>query len=276
MKTLQLDRTKIAVRERNYPDILDLALRVIRTHAAPLSVTFALGAVPLILFNNWLLGLFDLAEVDYEFQIPGWYLFWCGTLILLEIPLAAAPTTLYLGQTLFLDEPNPRRAAGDFVRSLPQLILLQVLGRGLMIMFAFTTFLLYAVWPYVNEIILLERNPLFSRKTGKMTTFRRASSMHSNSIGELFARWMAALFVGSLWIVMIWITMWLVRGVFTVQTGFDRAMYTVYLQVAVWAVVSFFTVVRFLSYLDLRIRTEGWEVELMMRAEAARLSRQII
>jgi hypothetical protein len=29
--------------------------------------------------------------------------------------------------------------------------------------------------------------------------------------------------------------------------------------------------VRFLSYLDLRIRHEGWEVELLMRAEGLRL-----
>ncbi|HXT57762.1 MAG TPA: hypothetical protein VN699_03965, partial [Pirellulales bacterium] len=55
----------------------------------------------------------------------------------------------------------------------------------------------------------------------------------------------------------------------------DRTMYTVYLQGAIWLVVGYFAVVRFLSYLDLRIRTEGWEVELIMRAEAARLTRQL-
>jgi hypothetical protein len=35
------------------------------------------------------------------------------------------------------------------------------------------------------------------------------------------------------------------------------------------------SVVRFLSYLDLRIRHEGWEVELRMRAEGAQLVRQL-
>ena len=39
-----------------------------------------------------------------------------------------------------------------------------------------------------------------------------------------------------------------------------------------WLVVAFLAVVRFLSYLDLRIRHEGWEVELLMRAEALRLA----
>ncbi len=42
-----------------------------------------------------------------------------------------------------------------------------------------------------------------------------------------------------------------------------------------WLVVGYLTVVRFLAYLDLRIRREGWEVELMMRNEAARLTRQL-
>ncbi|HEV3005055.1 MAG TPA: hypothetical protein VGX78_11370, partial [Pirellulales bacterium] len=55
----------------------------------------------------------------------------------------------------------------------------------------------------------------------------------------------------------------------------EQVIFTVHLQVAVWIVIGYFAVVRYLSYLDLRIRTEGWEVELTMRAEAARLARQL-
>ena len=43
---------------------------------------------------------------------------------------------------------------------------------------------------------------------------------------------------------------------------------------AMWFVAAYLTVVRFLNYLDLRIRDEGWEVELRMRAEAVRLEQQ--
>ena len=46
-----------------------------------------------------------------------------------------------------------------------------------------------------------------------------------------------------------------------------------YVPLAGWLVIGFFAIVRFLAYLDLRIRREGWEVELVMRAEAARLTR---
>jgi hypothetical protein len=40
-------------------------------------------------------------------------------------------------------------------------------------------------------------------------------------------------------------------------------------------VAGYFAVVRFLAYVDLRIRREGWEVELVMRAERDRLMRTI-
>jgi hypothetical protein len=42
-----------------------------------------------------------------------------------------------------------------------------------------------------------------------------------------------------------------------------------------WLVAAYFSVVRFLSYLDLRIRHEGWEVELLMRAEALRMAARV-
>ncbi len=45
------------------------------------------------------------------------------------------------------------------------------------------------------------------------------------------------------------------------------------LQVAMWLVAVYFTAVRFLGYLDQRIRNEGWEVELFLRAERDRLTR---
>ncbi len=41
--------------------------------------------------------------------------------------------------------------------------------------------------------------------------------------------------------------------------------------IAVWVTVGFTAVARFLAYLDLRIRREGWEVELAMRAEGIRM-----
>ena len=59
----------------------------------------------------------------------------------------------------------------------------------------------------------------------------------------------------------------------TVDHTWERnfTWHSIFLPGAVWIVVWFFTVVRYLSYLDLRIRREGWEVELQVRAAAQRL-----
>ena len=42
-------------------------------------------------------------------------------------------------------------------------------------------------------------------------------------------------------------------------------------QVGTWIAIAFFGVVRFLTYIDQRIRLEGWEVELRLRAAGAAL-----
>ncbi|HEV3004151.1 MAG TPA: hypothetical protein VGX78_06795, partial [Pirellulales bacterium] len=127
---MQLDKTRIAIRERSFPDLLDLALRVIREHALPLSVTFALGAVPLALLNHWLLA--DTVEDDLSIESMAWYLFYNLRLIVWELPLAAAPMTIYLGKALFEDKPSAADVAKVLVSSLPQLIMFQVLLRGLL------------------------------------------------------------------------------------------------------------------------------------------------
>ena len=51
-------------------------------------------------------------------------------LALWEAPLATAPVTLYLGQSLFSDKAEPRKTARNLVASLPQLTLYQVLAAG--------------------------------------------------------------------------------------------------------------------------------------------------
>lgn len=271
---MQLDRTRIAIRERSFADLLDLALRVIREHAVPLAATFALGAVPMALFNHWLLAeTFD--DEDLSSGVPWTYLFYTLFLLVWELPLAAAPTTVYLGKALFEEKPTAADVAKDLLRSLPQLILFQVVLRGMLTFFIFTWPVLFAGWPYLNEILLLEQNPWRKRNAYSASTGSRSSTMHARNHGELFGRWLASIAVATGLVLAIWGALFYLQTFITFHATMEHMIYAVHLQVAVWIVVSYFMVVRYLSYLDLRIRTEGWEVELMMRAEAARLARQL-
>jgi hypothetical protein len=139
----------------------------------------------------------------------------------------------------------------------------------------FTWWVLFWIWPYLNEIILLERNPWRKKGLYGASTASRSSNMHARNRGELFSRWLGSLVIGAGLIAVLLSAAWFMRFVFAYKMEVDQAFYAVFLQLAIWIVVGYFAVVRFLSYLDLRIRTEGWEVELVMRAEAARLTRQL-
>lgn len=271
---MQLDKTQIAIRERSFPDLLDLSLHVIRRHAAPLAVAFLLGAVPFAVLNQWLLADY-LHDFDIDNAPSPPYFYWLLVLFIWEAPLAAAPITLYLGQALFSDQPSAARLGKDFLASLPQLIFFQVVIRGLLSVFFLFWPILYWVWPYLNEIILLERNPWRKRGMYGTSTATRSSNMHSRNRGELFSRWLGSLLVGAALVAAVWAACWFLRLQLASKLEFDQSMYTVYLPAAIWLSLGYFAVVRFLSYLDLRIRTEGWEVELIMRAEGARLARQL-
>ncbi len=282
---MQLDKTGIVIRERNYFDILDLALRVVRTYPTPLFLTMLLGTIPFAALNHWWIG--DYANIDYADELgdifPYWYLFVSTLLIFVEMPLATMLTTIFLGQVTFMKKPGTKLIARDAFGSLGQMLVFQVLVRSLLTGMVIGWFVLFSIWPYLNEVILLERNPLTRRGANRMTTMRRSSALHGGSFGDLFGRWLAAMMIAATLLIAIWIGLSVLGTMLLSFSGaaelqseawYGAAIYTIYLQAAIWIVVHFFSVVRFLSYLDLRIRREGWDVELALRAEAARMVRQ--
>jgi hypothetical protein len=268
---MQLDHARIAIRERSRFDVLDLALRTLRAYAWPLAVALAIGIVPAAVFNAWLLA--DMREPAFDESVPQSYLIWMLILVLTEIPLVTAPATLYLGKAAFLERPRPAAVAAGFFRALPQLLYFLVV-RALFIPFIVTWFVPFAVWPYMNEVVLLERNRFRRRRRADMTTFRRVSAMHAGNGGDLFANWIGSMLIGGLLVAGLWLAMQSLAGLMTGSWKWEGLSFTLFYPLALWIVVGYFAVVRFLGYLDLRIRREGWEVELMMRAEAARLTRQ--
>ncbi len=262
---MRLDQTRIAVRERTYWEVLDLTLRVIREQAGPLMVALLAGALPAIALNHWLLAP-DSAD-DYA-------RYWWGSLALAvwEMPLATAAITLYLGQAVFAQRPAASRVLSDLSESLGQLVWYQVLWRGVLVALPPAWLILFARQPYVNEVLLLERNPLF-RRTGT-TTGRRSAALHAGLFGELFLRWLGTLAVGLALGASLWGSIWALRGELFSAWEPDEPMQTLVFQAVLWLTIGFCAVARFLSYLDLRIRREGWEVELLLRVETERLERQ--
>src|SRR5438094_5304137 len=192
---MQLDRTRIAVRERGLLETIDLALFVVRDFALPVIGCALLAIVPLALINYALVGW--MAPTEYDTDVTGFRYFWNMTvLIFLEAPLAGVFIVAYLGPAVFLEDRTIRQVAGDVLRQSAALFLCQGLLRGLLVawgLYLLTDrleangfiegFLMIVVcgWsaamrsfrPYINEIVLLEKNPLLGRKGSAITISKR-------------------------------------------------------------------------------------------------------
>ena len=299
---MQLDRTRITIRERGLFDILDLGLRVMYVYAGPLLAAAALGMGPLLLINMWLLSgslpdpsLYDLNDwLDREEYHSA--LFRYDYLLLLltswQIPLATAPITLYLGTAVFEDRPSFKSLWQTYWRMFPQFIWSRVVLRAVWLAipmvvllsdstawYVLCLFLLplpFFFRPYASEVILLERNPVSSRRPDTVTTTRRNRMLHAHSGGDLFGRWIMGFTVSVVWVFALWFSIdWLIEQL-TGDAPESWYLHGWILQSVIWFVVGYAAVVRFLCYLDLRIRREGWEVELRLRAEGNRLARQLM
>jgi hypothetical protein len=308
---MQLDRTRIAIRERGLLETLDLALHVTREFAGPLAIALLMAIIPLALINYALIGRMAPTEFDTEFA--GGRLLWNMTvLVFLEAPLASIFAVAYLGPAVFLEQRTMRQVAADVLRYLPHLLICQGLLRGVLVAWVLYVFadplemnafleifimIGIMLWstaarafrPYINEIILLEKNPLWPRSTNAITIGKRSTHLHGPYAGDLFIRWVGAASIGLMLFVMAFLTAvflqlvlvsdpWL-RVVNAIPMeliwNLDWFKLQVVYPACLWLVVAFLSIVRFLSYLDLRIRHEGWEVELLMRAEALRLATRV-
>jgi hypothetical protein len=260
---VQLDQNRIVIRQRSFLDVMDLALRVIRAYAWPLIVAFACGVFPAMCFNAWLLA--DFATFDLELgYMP--YMWLMLLLVIWEMPLATALLTLYLGQALFTTRPRTGDIGRGFARALPQMLWYQLVLRALFLPLVVTWFFPFAAWSFLSEVILLERTPMRRKRRGQLTTTRRRQALHIGYVSELFARWLVSMAVGSLLFLSFWLSLWLAGGMLLGEWAREGPTITLCYPLALWLVVGYFTVVRFLGYLDLRIRREGWEVELLLRA----------
>jgi hypothetical protein len=257
---MNIDRTTIVVRERKLPELYDLALLVIRRHFWALSLLALVGCGPFVVLNWWL-----LAGHDDE---AWWTWYPCLLLIALEGPFATAPIAAYLGTALFDEEP---RVGAALLQGLARwwALLLFGLYRGLLAVFPL---LLVLYPPHAAEVCVLERQTLGA-------TWRRANALRTVWSTE----WVTHLLIaGPLLAIGL---MCLIDAVQMISSlllhadllGEDQAL-TSYIpgasiapHLAAWLVMSYLAVVRFLSYIDLRTRREGWETDLALRRAAQRL-----
>ena len=218
------------------------------------------GCAPFIALDWWLLSGHEVEQM--------WTWYPLLLLVMVQSPIATAPITAYLGAALFDQHPRVGAALRQVLGPWWQLLVIG-LYRGLL---ALMPVLLVLSPPHAVEVALLERGRL-------RATWRRANALREVWSGE----WLLHLVVSAP-LSVLGMTC-LIDAVLMVVSVLGHAEITysdenwrhynpgssLAPHLAAWAVIGYFAVVRFLSYIDLRTRREGWAVDLALRRAAERL-----
>ena len=295
---MQLDRTYIGIRQRSAMEVWDLTLLVVREHFKPLFFLFLVGVVPWIVINH-LLTMWMVSD-DYYFDHVGWYYWVNACLVTIEAQVGTFLMTHYLGQAMFSPSPEPKETIRSvrkmkekfyFCRLhllhrfvIPALVLvglllmindvdgIALLGGFLLPLFAFFAILIRGRTPYLTEILLLEEAPRKSKSSKTQTYTSRSRNLLSAPGADFFVKFSLAAIVGVLLTLAIYESLCLLDSVMGLQSISSSNLNYFYWPIALWLVAGLIAVNRFLSYIDLRIRTEGWAVRLRLMAEERRIA----
>ena len=249
---LAADQTLIQIRERSFLDVLDLTMVVVRARPWKLGIAALAGMLPFVALNTWVISN---AEVPFLLFVA---------LVLLEVPWATAPLTVVLGGMMFGESRSVRQIALTILRGLPVLFLYQFLLRGILML----TFLLYLLMPsrlaYLNEVVLLEKGKFWG-------TLKRCETLAGQGGGSALAQWFGEVAFGAIFLCCFEVgSSTIVSSLTTSELTWEQpnldALISIKTQLVLWMIIAFFTVTRFLAYIDQRIRLEGWEVKIRLQA----------
>ncbi len=243
------------------------------------------------LLNAWLLRW--IVADEYSEETISRYVWLLTLLVFLEAPVATLPTTALLGRAMFLQDLSWRTLLADLRQVAPGILWTQGIARGGLLsgvlmaglrpsfeltraevwlpLLATYSILLRMTRPFINEIVLLERTPILPHAGRTVTIGRRVRSLHRPNTGDLIGRWITAAAAAIALTFSLTLTLWFVVGVITHKWTWGPIFVQLILPIAFWLAAIYTTVVKFMNYLDLRIRREGWEVELKVRAAAQEL-----
>ena len=256
MKNLNLHGARIVLRERHFLDVIDLAVRFIAVHGriyARLSLDILLPSM----IATWLIG----AGTTW---VWGWL-----AAFLLSLAVSA-PFTVLASRLVFADQVRLRDVLVAAVRCLPRLVVARAI-QSVAVAVGMFFFFITAAWVqaallFVPEVILLEQGKVFA------SMFRASRIAHAQvGNGVLAVLLMAAFAIAGPFFADITGRV-LLEDLFeirppaalTISGGGALSL------IGFWASVPLLTTIRFLFYIDLRTRTEGWDIQTRFATLAAR------
>lgn len=303
---MQLDRTAIVIALRTSQELLDLSLVVIREFAGRFILFALIGIIPFAILNAILLeplrNYDQLSLLSSSTTSNQWfrfqYLWWMALLVILEAPLALLGLTLALGNTVFLSDYSRKNWLNPiwnqsgailwilgFLRgAIPALLvtaymaLNQELHRsftmiGWLSIAALLMLLFRGINPFAPEILALEQTKLNAdpQRPNAMTYSKRTQWLRKAQ-GDAAGIGVTAILISVAATLMLCLCAAFLLGVLIGTWKWGWWMDLIIYPIALWITAVWSTVLRFLTYMNTRIRAEGWDLELKLRAEAQRLS----
>jgi hypothetical protein len=253
---MDLREARVVLRERRLLDVLDLAIRFLVAHAVPFTVLSAIVLVPC--------GVLALVVAVHS----GWILGWLTAIALATF--AEIPFTILGSRLVFTPEAPLESVLSTSLRKTPRVLAAKLL-QGVAVLAGTSAFVVPGFWIasttlFISEVVLLEES-----KVG--AAFSRAQRLVAGRFGDAL---MTLLLIDGLHALAVWVG--------------DRALGAILVDllqitpppklgepgggvlglVAFFLVVPFAATARLFAYLDLRTRTEGWDVQVRFAALAAR------
>lgn len=260
---MKLDAARVVLRPRSLSEIFDLGLRFMTAPAAKLYAKLGL----LTLVPAWASCVAARYALGWE-----WELVW-----LLALGLATpiqGVFTVAIGRIMFADEVRVGEILGQYLRRFPAYLGTLLLTRVMIGILSLAFFLIvppFWMWgrcAYVHEACLLEQ-------AGPVDAISRAARMIARNVTSVVGLLLLLTLAGAGFIFVA--EMLINAGLFEfiLQLGrpfgslFDEGG-SVAALLGLFFAVPYWATVRFLSYIDLRTRRDGWDIQLRFMAIQAR------
>lgn len=254
---MRLDQAVIVLRPREPSEILDLACRFGVAHAAPY---LRLGAAVLLPCAALCLAL------RYALDAP-WWVTWLAALAL-ATP-AQGVFSVLASRLLFSETPSTWTTLRAFGRRLPSYLGALLVSRALL---AASALMLLLPLPFAWVALLFQHEASLLEQVGPFASVQRSGQLVRNRGG--FSLLLLLLVAqGSIVLGAELFGQALVDSVLQLGRPFGSLFDdggTPYAILGLFASVPFVATARFLQYIDLRTRSDGWDVQVRFMAIAAR------
>lgn len=253
---MDLMRARVALRERPLLDVLDLAVRFCAAHAKRY-VQLALAVLVPAFAISW-----GLASAG------GWWVGWTAAVAIAAF--ADAPFVALASRLVFEDDVRPVEVLRTALGALPRLFGAR-LGQALLL--CASVLMLGLPWLYIGPALLFCAEVVVVERAALRAAIGRAQRIASARFGVAVGA-MVLIFVARVGGAMLADVAGreLLEGVLEVRAPppMFQAGGSWLALLGWWSTVPLLATARFFTYLDIRTRSEGWDIQTRFAAIAAR------